>query len=158
VIYTIDEEDDPFVESSWAKANPNWGVSVLRDDMEAAARKAATMPSAQNNFLTKRLNVWVNGDPARGWTCGPGSAARPGRHAALPGLRLQRPARHERSDLEQPAAAWAARNAARQHPALAMDEYRAGSSRGGAHPSIVLHFEASTPGGMSAWPGVRATQ
>jgi phage terminase large subunit-like protein len=62
VIYTIDDQDDPFTEASWAKANPNWGVSVLRDDMEAAARKAASMPSALNNFLTKRLNVWVNGD------------------------------------------------------------------------------------------------
>jgi len=62
VIYTIDDTDDPFVEASWAKANPNWGVSVLRDDMESAARKAAAMPSAINNFLTKRLNVWVNGD------------------------------------------------------------------------------------------------
>src|SRR5205085_2611155 len=62
IIYSIDEQDDPFVESSWAKANPNWGVSVLRDDMEAAARKAASMPSALNNFLTKRLNVWVNGE------------------------------------------------------------------------------------------------
>jgi len=62
VIYTIDDQDDPFVESSWAKANPNWGVSVLRDDMVAAARKAEAMPSALNNFLTKRLNVWVNGD------------------------------------------------------------------------------------------------
>lgn len=62
VIYTIDDTDDPFVEASWAKANPNWGVSVLRDDMESAARKAAAMPSAMSNFLTKRLNVWVNGD------------------------------------------------------------------------------------------------
>jgi phage terminase large subunit-like protein len=62
VIYSMDDQDDPFAEASWAKANPNWGVSVLRDDMEAAARKAASMPSALNNFLTKRLNVWVNGD------------------------------------------------------------------------------------------------
>lgn len=62
IIYSIDDQDDPFVEASWAKANPNWGVSVLRDDMEAAARKAASMPSALNNFLTKRLNVWVNGE------------------------------------------------------------------------------------------------
>ena len=62
IIYSIDETDDPFVEASWAKANPNWGVSVLRDDMEAASRKAASMPSAMNNFLTKRLNVWVNGE------------------------------------------------------------------------------------------------
>lgn len=62
VIYTIDEKDDPFKPESWAKANPNWGRSVLADDMEAAARKAEAMPSALNNFLTKRLNVWVNGE------------------------------------------------------------------------------------------------
>ncbi len=62
IIYTIDETDDPFDRSTWAKANPNWGVSVLVDDMEAAARKAAAMPSALNNFLTKRLNVWVSGE------------------------------------------------------------------------------------------------
>jgi phage terminase large subunit-like protein len=62
IIYTIDDDDDPMDPASWAKANPNWLVSVLRDDMEAAARKAASMPSALNNFLTKRLNVWVSGE------------------------------------------------------------------------------------------------
>jgi len=62
IIYTIDDKDDPFDPSTWAKANPNWLVSVLPDDMEAAARKASAMPSALNNFLTKRLNVWVNGE------------------------------------------------------------------------------------------------
>ena len=62
VIYTIDDGDDPFIESSWAKANPNWGKSVLADDMQAAARKAEAMPSALSNFLTKRLNVWVTGE------------------------------------------------------------------------------------------------
>lgn len=62
IIYTIDETDDPMASQSWAKANPNWQVSVLQADMEAAARKAQSMPSALNNFLTKRLNVWVNGD------------------------------------------------------------------------------------------------
>lgn len=61
IIYSIDDQDDPFDRSTWAKANPNWLVSVLPDDMEAAARKAEAMPSALNNFLTKRLNVWVNG-------------------------------------------------------------------------------------------------
>ena len=64
IIYTIDEDDDPHDPASWAKANPNWGVSVLTDDMEAASRKAKTMPSAMGNFLTKRLNVWVNADTA----------------------------------------------------------------------------------------------
>jgi phage terminase large subunit-like protein len=62
IIYSIDDQDDPQDPATWAKANPNWGVSVLPDDMHAAARKASAMPSALNNFLTKRLNVWVNGE------------------------------------------------------------------------------------------------
>lgn len=62
IIYTIDDQDNPFDPSTWAKANPNWMVSVLPDDMAAAARKAEAMPSSLNNFLTKRLNVWVNGE------------------------------------------------------------------------------------------------
>ncbi|MEY2689754.1 MAG: hypothetical protein RL375_3953 [Pseudomonadota bacterium] len=62
IIYTIDDGDDYFDPASWRKANPNYGVSVLPGDMEAAARKAQAMPSALNNFLTKRLNVWVSGE------------------------------------------------------------------------------------------------
>lgn len=64
IIYSIDLGDDPHAPTSWAKANPNYGKSVLEDDMIAAARKAKAMPSALNNFLTKRLNVWVNGESA----------------------------------------------------------------------------------------------
>jgi phage terminase large subunit-like protein len=71
IVYTIDEGDlwhDPKV---WRKANPNLGISVKLDDMEAASRKALAQPSAQSNFLTKRLNVWVNSDSAwldmQGW-------------------------------------------------------------------------------------------
>jgi len=75
IIYTIDDGDDPFDPAVWAKANPNFGVSVMPDDMAAAARKAEAMPSALNNFLTKRLNVWVSGESAwmdmRAWDrCG----------------------------------------------------------------------------------------
>lgn len=62
IIYTLDDGDDPFDPAAWPKANPNYGVSVLPDDMQAAARKAEAMPSALNNFLTKRLNVWVSGE------------------------------------------------------------------------------------------------
>ena len=62
IIYTLDDNDDPQDPASWAKANPNWLTSVLLDDMQAAARKAEAMPSALSNFLTKRLNVWVNGE------------------------------------------------------------------------------------------------
>ncbi|MDD2742335.1 MAG: terminase large subunit [Rhodocyclaceae bacterium] len=64
IIYSIDDGDNPFIETSWAKANPNWLVSVLRDDMEAASRTAENSESSRNNFFTKRLNVWVNGESA----------------------------------------------------------------------------------------------
>lgn len=64
IVYTIDDKDDPLDPANWVKANPNWLVSVLRDDLEAAARKAAAMPSAMAGFLTKRLDVWVSSDSA----------------------------------------------------------------------------------------------
>lgn len=63
-IYTIDDGDDWTDESSWIKANPNWGVSVNPDDIRRKARKAMEMAAAQNNFLTKHLNVWCNADTA----------------------------------------------------------------------------------------------
>jgi phage terminase large subunit-like protein len=64
IVYTLDDNDDPHDPATWAKANPNWGKSVLMDDMASASRKAEAMPSALNNFLTKRLNVWVSGESA----------------------------------------------------------------------------------------------
>lgn len=74
VIYTIDDGDDWTDPEVWAKANPNYGVSVLPDDIARLCKKAQEMPSAQNNFLTKRLNVWVNADTAwmdmRAWDRG----------------------------------------------------------------------------------------
>ncbi|WP_313074897.1 terminase large subunit [Melaminivora sp.] len=62
IIYTLDDGDDHFDPSVWIKANPNLGVSVQLDELTAQARKAEAMPSALNNFLTKRLNVWVSGE------------------------------------------------------------------------------------------------
>lgn len=77
IIYTIDDEDDWTDERIWLKANPNYGVSVKIDDMRRLARKAMQLASAAPNFLTKRLNVWVNADSAwmdmRAWE----RAARP---------------------------------------------------------------------------------
>jgi len=64
IIYTIDAEDSWDDEKVWQKANPNYGVSIFPDDIARLCKKAMTMPSAQNNFLTKRLNVWVNADTA----------------------------------------------------------------------------------------------
>lgn len=75
IIYTIDlpekQEDgtvsagddwtDPLV---WRKANPNYGVSVLPEDIATLASKAMASAKSQNNFLTKRLNVWVTAEEA----------------------------------------------------------------------------------------------
>lgn len=55
-----DEDDDPFAEKTWKKANPHYGVSVKADDMRALARKAKHMPSALAAFKQKRLNIWVS--------------------------------------------------------------------------------------------------
>jgi phage terminase large subunit-like protein len=63
-IWTIDDADDWTDPAVWAKANPNWGVSVKPDDISRKARKAMEMSAATNNFLTKHLNVWVNADTA----------------------------------------------------------------------------------------------
>lgn len=64
VIFTIDDGDDPFDPKTWAKANPNYGISVSPEDLARKASKAQQMAAAQNNFLTKHLNVWVNADTA----------------------------------------------------------------------------------------------
>lgn len=78
VVYTLDEDDDWASPLTWAKANPNLGVSVKEDDIARACRKAMQLPSAQPNFLTKRLNVWVNADSAwmdmRAWDRGADSS------------------------------------------------------------------------------------
>lgn len=55
-----DTGDDWTAETTWAKANPNWNVSVKPDDMRALATKAKGIPSAAATFQQKRLNMWVN--------------------------------------------------------------------------------------------------
>lgn len=59
IIYTIDEDDNPSDPLVWRKANPNFGVSVYEDDFIDAHAKAKASPTRWNDFLTKRLNVWV---------------------------------------------------------------------------------------------------
>ena len=66
IVYTIDDGDNWQDESSWRKANPNFGVSVYPDDFKRLAAKAVkTNTAARNNFLTKRLDVWVGS--SSGW-------------------------------------------------------------------------------------------
>jgi phage terminase large subunit-like protein len=60
IIYTIDDGDDWADPKVWQKSNPNYGISVNPDMLEAACDKAKLQPTAQTNFLTKHLCVWVN--------------------------------------------------------------------------------------------------
>lgn len=64
IIYTIDDGDDWTDPISWQKANPNLGISVSPEDLQIKCTKALAMASAQSNFLTKHLNVWVNAEHA----------------------------------------------------------------------------------------------
>lgn len=64
IIYTIDDDDEWTDPTCHRKANPNWGVSVKPKDIDRKFRKAKELASAQNNFLTKHLNCWVNADVA----------------------------------------------------------------------------------------------
>lgn len=59
IIYTVDEADDWTSPDSLAKANPNLGVSVSRDFLEAQQRDAINNPRKQSAFKTKHLNQWV---------------------------------------------------------------------------------------------------
>jgi phage terminase large subunit-like protein len=64
IVFTIDEGDDWRDPAVWRKANPNLGVSVKVDVLEAACRKAMATSGAVGNFLTKHLNVWISSDRA----------------------------------------------------------------------------------------------
>ena len=64
VIYTLDDNDDPFDENNWPKANPGLGVCKRWDDMRRLAKKAKEQIAARPNFFTKHLNIWVTAESA----------------------------------------------------------------------------------------------
>ncbi|GAB5387075.1 MAG: terminase large subunit [Alphaproteobacteria bacterium] len=65
IIFTIDEDDDWTTEEAWAKANPNYGVSVNKEKLKSDCLQAQVTASLQHSFKTRHLNVWVNA--ASGW-------------------------------------------------------------------------------------------
>lgn len=56
----IDEEDDPFNEAVWPKANPNYGISVKPERMREMANQARQNPAKMNQFLRYHCNVQVS--------------------------------------------------------------------------------------------------
>jgi phage terminase large subunit-like protein len=69
--------DDWTLETTWRKANPNYGVSVKPDDLRNLVTKAQHMPDAAAGVQQKRLNIWVNTDAPwlsmEGWRRGQSS-------------------------------------------------------------------------------------
>lgn len=64
MIYTRDDGDDPWLEATWRKCNPNYNISVFDSSIRPEAKRAQVMPSAQPAFLTKHCNIWVNAPSA----------------------------------------------------------------------------------------------
>jgi phage terminase large subunit-like protein len=64
LIYTIDEGDDPWQESTWIKCNPSWGVSVQPDAIRAIMKQARNNPAQEAAAMTRHLDIWVGADEA----------------------------------------------------------------------------------------------
>jgi phage terminase large subunit-like protein len=58
-ISAADDSDDWRKPATWAKANPNLGVSVSLDDLERKVRRALEIPAEQNAFRRLHLNQWT---------------------------------------------------------------------------------------------------
>lgn len=59
MLYTIDQGDDWTDEKALLKANPNYGVSINGDFLQARQRDAMQSAAKQATFRTKHLNEWV---------------------------------------------------------------------------------------------------
>ncbi|MBP7339103.1 terminase TerL endonuclease subunit [Niveispirillum sp.] len=58
VIYAADAEDDWTSPETWAKANPNYGVSVKPDYLASEVAKARGNTRKQGDFKRYHLNIW----------------------------------------------------------------------------------------------------
>jgi Phage terminase-like protein, large subunit len=61
-IYAAGIEDDWKDERTWARANPNLGVSVKLDFLRSECARAVEMPSYENSFRQLFLNQWTQQD------------------------------------------------------------------------------------------------
>ncbi|GAG28573.1 unnamed protein product, partial [marine sediment metagenome] len=62
VIYKADIDDDWTDEKVWEKANPNIGVSVKREYLRKACKKAQDSPTFENEFKRLHLNIRTQQD------------------------------------------------------------------------------------------------
>lgn len=57
VVFAADDDDDPYAEETWRKANPLYPVTPSRSFMEAAANKAKLNPVQLASFLRLHLGI-----------------------------------------------------------------------------------------------------
>ena len=75
VIYAADPDDDWTTEAVWKKANPNYGISIKPEFLEAKCAQAKQSPGYQNTFKRLYLNIWTSQEtrwlPMEAWNlCG----------------------------------------------------------------------------------------
>ena len=59
-IHAADDTDDIFAESTWAKANPNYNITVRKEFLEREANLARESVAQEIKFKTLYLNQWVS--------------------------------------------------------------------------------------------------
>jgi phage terminase large subunit-like protein len=59
-IYCAEQDDDPWAEETWKKANPNWGVSVNPEYLHTQAKGAKNSAGRENTFRRLHLNQWTS--------------------------------------------------------------------------------------------------
>ena len=57
VVFAADDDDDPFQESTWAKANPLYPITPSKEYMESAADKARVNPVQMASFQRLHLGI-----------------------------------------------------------------------------------------------------
>ncbi|CEE92681.1 putative terminase large subunit [Xenorhabdus nematophila str. Anatoliense] len=62
LIYELDDEHEIDDETLWIKANPNLDVSVDSSALHDTIQKARGIPSQWTEMLTKRFNIWCQGE------------------------------------------------------------------------------------------------
>lgn len=62
IIYELDKGDDPTNPKNWIKANPNLDVegALSTDELLIELKNAQQKSSGMAEFLTKRMDVWIN--------------------------------------------------------------------------------------------------
>lgn len=58
----LDQDDDIEDHSLWMKANPNLGVTIKLEEMIEEWESRKHIPAERNDFITKRLNIFVQSD------------------------------------------------------------------------------------------------